>query len=184
LKGGVNSVGKIERKSKSNFKVIAIDTGITHVGLSYFNDNLIYDCYHLEIPSLERKNARIVDNMLYKCNLLSDELKMAVQTHQPNIVIGELPNGSSKSAKALRSMVASMIFFPTFFNMAGVKNQWCTPMDVKKAATGCPNADKNMVMDAIRERYSYFVFPKFKKDFEHIADSCGVFLHFYGGANA
>lgn len=157
----------------------------------------------IETEKSKKKTTRVADDYAYRSAQLANDLKGIVTEYGIKGVVGELPSGGAQSAKAMVQMNMATAIVAATMALLNIPVEWCTPEEVKKAATGFRSANKIMMMKAVIEFFGGKVIEKPVKckvsknypdgirmdykwkflnevwpsgKFEHIADSLGAMM--------
>ncbi len=156
----------------------------------------------IETKKTTKKMVLVSDDNASRCVQISEKLKNLIADHGIQGIIGELPHGGSKNARASHQLGLAIGTVCSTCHLLDIPAEWCTAYDVKKAITGKIHASKNEIIDAICKLYgivciekkilitkgkragkistqkTYHIlgekYPESK--FEHIADSIGVYM--------
>lgn len=167
-------------------KVVGIDAGFVHTGISIFNvingKLQFHSCKSIGTEKAgKKKQVRVADDDSDRVMKLIIDLDKfltdnGVDANDVYCVI-ELPTGGAQGARANRTMGIITGAIVTFVTLKNIPVEYVSPNDVKIAVTGKKTASKDEIMDRIRKMLSKYSLPKTKTEFEHIADSIGAILH-------
>lgn len=186
-------------------KLLALDVGFSNTGYTVWNNGAPVAAGLLTTAKSDKKTTRVADDYSWRSAHLAGQLKDVCRLHNIAGIVGELPSGGTKSARAAVQMGMANAAVSASAELLKIPVEWCTPAAVKKAMTGKKNASKQEMMDTAIWRYGGVVdvkqvkAPKTKTGFqdrttytflgkkwpggkfEHIADSIGAYRALAGG---
>lgn len=179
--------------------ILSIDPGFSNYGYAIYNSyGEITKVGVLQTKKTKIKITRVSDDYASRIASLTLQLNQIIKDNSIQAVIGELPILGGQSASAVRDMTAALSVSMSVFTMLNLPIEWCTPMQVKTALTGCKTASKTHMMITACDKYSWEITDKiiYQKNskvtkrinkiywplglpmgankFEHIADAIGV----------
>lgn len=190
--------------------LLSCDIAFSHLGWTVINGGKPEACGVIETEKTKRKNILVSNDYFNRSSKIATELEEVVNTYGVKGLLGELPSGGAKSSRAAIQMNMATGIIATFCKLKGLPAEFCTPNDVKRATVGRLDASKSEIMDFIIKRFpgkkttKYHKcrvsknFPKGRKpvytyhfcgqefgvgNFEHIADSMGVYMHLKDNGN-
>ncbi len=100
-----------------------------------------------------------------------------VQRHDIKRAAAELPIGGAPNSQAATDLAYASACFLATMETLNVAVEFYAPREVKKAATGKPNATKHQMMEAVAQIYPSIldVYPR-QAEREHVSDAVGVYL--------
>ena len=133
--------------------LLSLDVGFAKTGWSVFDGGQPVACGITQQPKSAKKSVRTADDNVFRAGLLATSLKSIIEQYGCKAVIGELPSGGAQSASAMRDMAAATCTIAGVVACLGIPCEWCTPRDVKIAATGLQSGTKEEIMLAVCRRY-------------------------------
>ncbi len=161
--------------------ILSIDVGFRSLGWAVFESGKLVKCGVIETAPSKKKTARRSDDNAVRCSQIALGLKSVIEENNIKGVVGELPVGGAKSAKALAQMAMATGVVVAVLSILDIPVEWATPFEIKTATTGKKSATKEEVMESIKTKFDYFKFPKTKAVFEHVADAIGAYLALKSG---
>ncbi len=167
--------------------IMTFDPSLTHFCYSVFDvqSNLIAHSVIKTKPDTKKGGVYQFDDKKRRLQYILGHLIEAIDIHEPEILVTERFDGCAKGAKASMALseVRCLIFMLSYIKSLPLYSS--TIQEVKEALTGDKKASKVKMMKAAVELYPElrrFINHKLKDgfdtDFEHIADSIGVFEAF------
>ncbi len=187
--------------SKQNRSLLCLDIGFSNMGYSLFEHGGLWAQGLLITKKSEKKNVRVSDDYANRCASLTQQVVSLCNNINLIGICAELPSGTQNArAAAQMSMALAVVASSAFF--LNLPTEYYTAQEVKVAATGIKNASKEEIKLAIADKFNFVRTTKESKitkgkrvgkitvreiysmgahdytggDFEHIADSIGVFL--------
>jgi len=181
--------------------LISLDIGFSHMGWSLFDKGGLVDVGVIESKKTEKRMIRVADDNIRRCVEIANELDKLYKKYKIQGVLGELPSGTQNARAATHfGLVTGTVGITAHF--LGLPAEWCSQQEVKKAVTGNRFATKDEIMQAICEltgtkktekvisinkgkrsgkntiKKTYHILGKKfpESQFEHIADSIGVYM--------
>lgn len=179
--------------------LLALDVGFSNTGYTVWCKSAPVDAGLLTTAKSTKKSTRVADDYSDRASKLAADLRTLCQVRNVAGIIGELPSGGSRNARAAVQMGMANAVVSATAALIGLPVEWCTPTDVKKAMTGTRSASKNDIMQRAIDLYGgdcevkRILTPKTQKGyqervtytflgkdwpagkFEHIADSIGAY---------
>ncbi len=154
--------------------ILSLDVGFANTGYSIFeNDNLI-DYGVISVPKTTEKY--VMNDYSLRCMCLYSKLSELITKYSITAIVGELPSGGAQSNKASVQMGMALATVSSVVSNYNLKYYWCTPQQVKFAATGKKSATKEEVIDSICDQYNQLKELK-KNILEHVCDSVSAYLY-------
>lgn len=169
-----------------NKYLFCIDAGFTHTGMSLFKVNggkFILQSAHTVVTekSNKKKQIRVADDDAERTKIIIKGMNDFIKDYEGGKIMAavELPHGGARGARALRTMGIVTGAIVTYLEMKGWPAEYVTPTDVKIAIAGNRKASKEVIMSKVRKMLNKYdnLLPKTKGEFEHVADSIGVFKY-------
>lgn len=135
--------------------LLSLDVGFAKTGWSVFDKGRPKDCGVSQHPKSKKRGIRTADDNVFRAGMLVTNLKNIIEQYDCKAVIGELPSGGAQSATAMRDMAAATSAVAGMVTCLDLPCEWCTPGDVKLAATGLRSGTKEEVMLAIVKHYNW-----------------------------
>ncbi len=180
--------------------LLCLDIAFDNIGWSVFEKGRPIDVGLIHADKSGKKTVRVADERADRCASMAGDLVEVIMKYKIQGVIGELPAGSQNAAAANLCGWASGLVVSTC-SVLDIPSEWVSQGDVKNATIGRRDATKNEIMDKVSKFYGwrkesktiaitkgkragkltitqtfYCLDKKFSGgDFEHIADSCGVY---------
>jgi len=142
--------------------ILSLDVGFRKTGWSVFHNGQPVACGISQQPKADKKKVRTADDQVFRAGQLVSNLKAVIEAYDCKAVIGELPSGGAQSAIAMRDMASATCAIAGMIACLNLPCEWCTPTEVKVAATGLKSGTKEEIMTAVAGRYKWPV--KVKKD--------------------
>ena len=163
--------------------ILAADVGFRAFGWAIFENDKPMACGVIRTePPRKKQRVRVADANAQRSAQIARELSDIINQYDVCAIVGELPNGGSKSAKSGRQMAMATAVVAAVAEILGLPSEWATPSDVKLASTGSKAASKRQVIDQIRKLFGETIeIPKAVGKAEHIADACGAYLALKNG---
>jgi Holliday junction resolvasome RuvABC endonuclease subunit len=180
--------------------ILCIDPGFRNFGCSVLDGTgTVINVGCLHTTPTKNKLLRAADDDVQRVTHITAGLSNAIHRYNIQGVLGELPPSGGQSAKGVKGLAMAMALSVALFTELNMPSEWATPTEVKKALVGRANASKEDMMKAACERHNWDITykevfakktkklirrdaiyhplgrPMGKKQFEHIADSLGVF---------
>jgi Holliday junction resolvasome RuvABC endonuclease subunit len=155
--------------------ILALDIGFRVTGYALFENGKLKATGVIETAPSEKKTVRMADDNAYRSAQIAFRLRDLVKQYKIKAVVGELPPGGAKSARAMSQMALATGTIAATFALLGLPVEWVSPFEVKLAVTGKKSATKDEIMDAITVKYGKSLESQ-KGKFEHIADAIGAYL--------
>jgi len=180
--------------------ILCLDPSFTHFGCTVHDcyGNVI-DAGTIVTAKTKKKLLRVADDDVQRITIITGKLSALMDHHGIEGVLSELPPSNSKSAAGAKGLGIAVALLVALVTERSLPIEWATPDEVKKALTGKKTASKEEMMTAacklhdwkITERPVYAKKTKklIRKDktfypagkampkdqFEHVADTIGVF---------
>lgn len=152
--------------------ILSLDIGFANTGYSVFKDNNLVDYGVISTPKTNEKYT--MNDYSIRCINLFKKLSELVIQHNIQIVVGEMPSGGSQSNKASVQMGMAAATVSSVVASHNLKYYWCTPQQVKFAATGKRSATKDEIIENISKLYNI---QGKKNQLEHICDSISAYIY-------
>jgi Holliday junction resolvasome RuvABC endonuclease subunit len=171
-------------------RLLSIDPGFCHTGYTVYDISkegvkLIGHGCVSTAPSNKKLKLRVADDTARRVQELVRGLRQVIVDNNVSGLAAELPSGGSKSAAAGKAMGIAIAVSAALAEFEDLPCEWVSPGDVKKALAGVRTASKEQMqkralghfpeLDAIYRHSKGQHKGKLHSDFEHIADSIGVF---------
>lgn len=137
--------------------LISLDVGFAKTGWTVFDKGEPIEAGVILTPKSAKKGIRTADDSVTRASLLVTSLKAIIEKYGCQAVIGELPSGGAQSAIAMRDMAGATCAVAGLVACMGLPCEWCTPTEVKLAATGLKSGTKEEIMQAVAKRYGWRV---------------------------
>lgn len=137
--------------------LLSLDVGFAKTGWSVFRNGQPMACGVSYQPKSAKKSARTADESVIRAGILCTNLRDIIRRYDCKAVIGELPSGGAQSSCAMRDMASATCAVAGLVACLDLPCEWCTPTDVKVAATGLKSGTKEEIMLAVAERYGWRV---------------------------
>ncbi|ACL06259.1 hypothetical protein Dalk_4581 [Desulfatibacillum aliphaticivorans] len=181
--------------------ILALDVGLSNTGYCVFENGKPQEWGVCTTSPVKKKTVRVADDRADRSASLARQIRAVVEKHGVTGIVGELPSGGAQSAKAMGDMTQAVGIVAATAALLGIPAEWCTPTDVKKAATGKASASKEEIADAMAKKYGLEKVVKHTKEskktgkrsrlltyggiafgnFEHIADAMAAYNALAGG---
>ena len=176
--------------------LLSLDVSFKNLGWTVFEKGVPVNAGVIVTDTSKKKTTRQADDFSLKSVSIALAFEKLILENVVDGVIGELPTGGSKSARAGKMMCMSNSIVSTVCAVREVPVEWATPNQVKIALAGNRNATKDEMMEKAVQKHKnifkvdktgkYPVFKAFGKKwgkglFEHIADSIGAYLALRNG---
>lgn len=181
--------------------LLCLDIGFSNMGYSIFQKGELWAQGLLITRKSTTKITRVSDDYANRIASLAHQLRTLCNPVHLIGICAELPSGSQNARAAAQMAMATAVVVTTALFL-DLPIEYYTAQEVKIAATGNKKASKEEIMDAIAEKFGFNVEVKTSNitkgkrkgkiterkifsignkcysggDFEHIADSIGVFL--------
>jgi len=181
--------------------LLCLDIGFSNMGYSVFQHNKLWSQGLLWTEKSPKKNTRVSDDYASRCAHLALQLKSLCNSLRLVGICAELPSGT-QNARAASQMSMALAIVASSAMFLNLPTEYYTAQEVKVAATGNKKATKEEIKLAmglmfgferttkeisiqkgkrkgkitIQETYRMGKLHYNGGDFEHIADSIGVFL--------
>lgn len=156
--------------------ILSIDAGYRSTGYTIFNfKEEIIDFGVIKTSKSQQKQKRVINDHFDNAKYITATIKNIITERNIKILIGELPSGGGKSARAMSAMNMITAIIASCCELLEIPSEFTSPSEVKFVMTGSKIASKEEVMIAVQKKYPDINFPKAKCEFEHIADSIGAF---------
>ncbi len=165
--------------------VVGVDPGFRNTGLSAFRlegEKMTFidsACVSSKKNKKDKRYVSVKDAEVIRA--MVNWMVVFIQNVKADLVVVELPPGGGQSASASRSLGISTTVCALLDQLCGRPVIFVTPRDVKEAATGDKEAEKDAIIDAVTKRFPQISAHKKTKQ-EHVADSVGCVLAWKGGA--
>ena len=110
---------------------------------------------HVKPP--KKSNIRVSDILSQRAAKLAADLRKVYREYGCRAIIGEMPSGGAQSASAMAKMAVAAAAVSAMTASLDMPCEWCTPTDVKVAATGLKSGTKPEIMDAVAKKYGWHV---------------------------
>lgn len=168
--------GKALQLQQTANAILTLDVGLANCGYAVLRNDEVVACGVIRTKRSLKKTVRVADDSASRAASMARELRDIITNYKVKAIVGELPSGGAKSARAMGQMSAATAIVASVASILDIPTEYCTPTDCKLAACGSRSASKEDVMLAIRERFNNGNFPKAKAQFEHIADALAAYL--------
>lgn len=166
--------------------VYALDVALRNCGVAVIQNHknnwrLIHDQI---IKTKKTPGLLVAEDEVCRMQHIMSELAKLYRRWVPTAFVAELPHGGARNAKAMRAMSLGKGGIIGAAATLGIPLIHVTPTEVKMAATGYKDAEKDEVIDEIVK-----LFPSLKSkyrseraasgwtdEFEHVADAIGAFI--------
>lgn len=141
-------------------RVLGIDAGFAAMGLACIDvdEKRVVAAETIRTERSTRKRGiRVADDDAERCQTLASVLDDFYRTHEPHLVVVELPTGGAQGARANRAMGMATGVVAAWVALHAIPAEWVTPGEVKRAAAGRKDATKAQVEEAVLEA---FVWPE------------------------
>lgn len=135
--------------------LLSLDVGFNKTGWSVFDKGQPVACGLSQQPKATKKSVRTADDNVCRAGILVTNLKWIIERFDCKAVIGELPSGGAQSATAMRDMAAATCAVAGLVTCMDIPCEWCTPTEVKVAATGLKSGTKEEIMLAVAKHYDW-----------------------------
>lgn len=135
--------------------LISLDVGFAKTGWSVFDKGQPVACGISQQPKSAKRGVRTADDNVFRAGILCTNLRSIIFKYGCKAVIGELPSGGAQSAVAMRDMAAATCAVAGLVTCMDLPCEWCTPTEVKVAATGLKSGTKEEIMLAVCKKYGW-----------------------------
>jgi Holliday junction resolvasome RuvABC endonuclease subunit len=135
--------------------LLSLDVGFRKTGWTVFDQGMPKECGIAQQPKSTKRGVRTADDNVFRAGQLVSTLKDVIEGWSCKAVIGELPSGGAQSATAMRDMAAATCAVAGLVTCMDLPCEWCTPTEVKVAATGLKSGTKEEIMLAVADRYDW-----------------------------
>jgi len=201
LEPGKMTFGKPGETMSIGKSLLCLDIGFSNMGYSVFQRGKLWVQGLIITKKSEKKNVRVSDDYANRCAALAHQLKALCNSIHLVGICAELPSGT-QNARAASQMGMAIAVVATIAFFLNLPIEYYTAQEVKIAVSGKKNASKEEIKLAIADKFNFIRTTKEIKitkgkrvgkttvqetysigtnkynggDFEHIADSIGVFL--------
>lgn len=156
--------------------LISLDIALKNTGWSVFDSGALLKCGVIITEKSSDPKVKVADDNMRRVMQLGKDLKTIVNEFNIKAIIGELPHGGGKSARAVTQMALASGSIGGLVAWSEIPSKFCDPSSGKIKLVGSRSASKDEMIEAVRTIYSSFGgFPKQKGLMEHIADSIAVY---------
>lgn len=168
--------------------VLALDASLCNTGYTVYEfqeDWVLMEFGIVKTESKSGKKGKLYkgDDMSRRIRKIVEELADVIDRMRPNIICCEMTSGGSKSKSAAAGLATAKAIVVTMCLERGIPLLEVPQDDVKVALHGSKTASKANMKEAACRLYPDLRKPNlsktasdgFRGDFEHVADSVGVF---------
>ena len=144
--------------------VLALDVGFDNTGWAVMGTDrdagkdIIVDVGCITTSKSPKKTkVRLADENAMRGAQIASKLAQIVREWGCHCMIGEMPSGGAQSALSMRAMAAATTAVSATAAVLEIPAEWCSPTDVKLATFGLKSATKDEVMNAVVEKYDWWV---------------------------
>lgn len=145
--------------------VLCLDVSFRHCGWAVIRDGVPVACGCIHTADNKKLPASRTDMDLMDVRYLAGRLQGIASVHRVTMVIGEMPTGGSKSARANSCMGLAKACAAVA--LQSYPCHWVPPRKTKADAAAL-----------VAERWPDWVPPKLKKDSEHVIDALAAWIQF------
>jgi Holliday junction resolvasome RuvABC endonuclease subunit len=159
--------------------ILGIDIGFRNTGWVIAElkgvDLTVATCGCIHTEKSKEKKFRVSEDDAKTNQIIYRELLTIIKNNKVDKIAIELPHTGAKSAAAMKSMSMASAVAACVCESSGLPYIYITPNEVKRVIAGeIRKVEKDEIMEWVQKKYNTTVFPKAKKDFEHIADALVV----------
>ena len=156
--------GNIKNKNSLELVVLALDPSLTGFGWAVIKQNKIIDTGCIKtIPEFKKRKIYKATDRMRRVHIINRILKRAIEKHNINYIVTELPHGSQSAIAAISlGMVSSMP--QTIADFLGFKIEHYSEGESKKALLGKRSAEKIETIYAIDKLFDVPITKGIKKD--------------------
>jgi Holliday junction resolvasome RuvABC endonuclease subunit len=155
--------------------LLALDVGFKNMGWVLIDKGVIKNCGVITTEKSKNKQCRVADDRAWRSAELATKLDDLLRDQFVDGIVAEAPSGGAQNARAMAMMNMGLAIVSCVAALREVPIEWSTPQEGKKAMCGKNNASKEEMMQAARDLYPGYMFPKAAGTFEHIADAIGSY---------
>ena len=158
--------------------ILALDISLSGLGVAVINEHgkLVHGECVITKPINKKLKIRVMDSDHQRIKEISLHLKALHEQYKFKGIVAEVPPGGSQGA---RSATALGLAKGAIWNFAAIMNlpfENYLPHEAKKATAGKMNASKEEVINAVKQRWKDFKYPKTKKHLEAVCDACSAYM--------